>query len=224
MKQLWFIMYTSTTSCKHVFNKTVYGQNLNVKPDGDQQLMMSVASDGNAIYSEVSGGAEAKFAMETNTCYAGIKSASNVTKVTFSEYSWKKRRFFLLFWLVLMLLLATVAACITLGVEISKLKSETASLKSELSKQSQNYSALLSIMPELSTSNDNFNASLFQLNTSLVDQIQQLSTSISKINNSLATNSANFAVASCAALPPPPPLATTGSLPPMALLCVCTVT
>ena len=40
--------------------------------------MMSV---GNAIYSEVSDGAKAKFTMETNTCYAGIMHASNATKV-----------------------------------------------------------------------------------------------------------------------------------------------
>ena len=54
----------------------------------------------------------------------------------------KKTRLFL-FLLLLMLLLAAVAACITFAAEISKLKSETASLKSELSKQSENYSALV---------------------------------------------------------------------------------
>ena len=50
---------------------------------------------------------------------------------------------------LLMSLLLTVAACITLGAEISK-------LKSELSKQSQNYSALVDKIQQLtSTSLEN---------------------------------------------------------------------
>ena len=144
---------------------------------------MSAVTDGNAIYSEVSDGAGAKFTMETNACYAGIKSASNATK---SKYSWKKRRFLLLFLLVLMSLLLTVAACITLGAEISK-------LKSELSKQSQNYSALVDKIQQLtSTSLENETR-----NVTNDSSIQEYESSIN------VSHERNFTmtVISCSALP-----------------------
>ena len=94
-----------------------------------------------------------------------------------------------------------------------------ASLKSEILKQSQNFSALLKITPELSTSIHNFNSSLFQLNTSLqnqnypalVDKIQQLSTKINNTqeckcmsNTSLENKTRNDSmhINNCSSLPP----------------------
>ena len=67
-------------------------------------------------------------------------------------------------------------------------------------------------------------ASFQQLNSSLNGQYSALNDNFQQLNSSISCLYANLPAASCAALPPSSPLVTTASLPPMALLCMYTVT
>ena len=142
----------------------------------------------NAVYSDVAAASGKEFTISENKCYGDV----GYTKTNAESKAMRKAgskcsscvqvSVFPLLAIVIVSLLATVGACITLGLEIAQLKSDTATHQ-----ESQN---------------------------ALVSRIE--STEILLLQT--------FLYPPVLLSLPPPPRATTGSGPPMALLCVCTVT
>ena len=126
-----------------------------------------------------------------------------------------KRTLLALFVVVLALFVATAAACIALGIEISKLKSE-ASVEPQLvgTVPQEDFSNLYdevwllntSFNRQLSQTYTKLNSNIEQVETSLCDKIQRLNDLIDRVNSSLGSGlRANVPAASCAALPPSSP-------------------
>ena len=128
--------------------------------------------------------------MDENVCYEAPKLSSTSFKYSVKgnnsllQDSCIKKGFLLLFVLLLALLLGTVCACIAFALEISKLKSETASLQVVSAfQQSQN---ALEIKLENSTreSNEYFNATLNLIYQQLNQHYSALDEKLQGLNSS----------------------------------------
>ena len=152
---------------------------------------MSCANDD---YAEIYKKGARTFSMDENVCYEGIKQhcsdSNNSAGIKQGKdslalpISCSKKAFLLLFVLMIALLLGTVCACIVLTLEISTLKSEMLSLQKE-TKQSQNATEMN--IENLSQQQLSF-AENQQLNTSLGENIRQVSAANQQLNMSLGEN------------------------------------
>ena len=149
---------------------------------------MSCANDD---YAEINEKGVRTFSMDENVCYEGIKQhcsdLNNSAGIKQGKdslalpVSCSKKAFLLLFVLVIALLLGTVCACIVLTLEMSTLRSEMFSLQKE-TQQSQNATEMN--IENLSQQQLSF-AENQQLNTSLGENIRQLSAANQELNMSL---------------------------------------
>ena len=129
----------------------------------------------NAVYSEVADTTGKGFIMSENKCYGDVDYTSRTAESKSSSCT--KVPVFLVLALVIASLLATVSACIALGLEIAQLKSDTAT-------HQESQSALVSRVK----------------NTEIL--LQQL---MEVLNSTLSGAHANIPTHSCAALPPSSP-------------------
>ena len=151
---------------------------------------MSCAND-DTVYAEINQTGARNFSMDENVCYEGIKQRCSDLKNSAGNeqennslalpISCSKKAFLLLFVLVIALLLSTVCACVVLALEISTLKSEMFSFQKE-TQQSQNASEMK--IENLSQQQLSF-ADNQELNTSLGENIRQLSAANQQLNMSL---------------------------------------
>ena len=181
----------------------------------------------NAVYSEVADTTGKGFIMSENKCYGDVGYTSRTAGPKSSSCT--KVPVFLLLALVIASLLATVSACIALGLEIAQLKSDTAT---HLESQSALVNEILQLK---ATQQESQNAlvrrvesaenEILQLNNvsslnvqqiqgyclALDDRIQQLNVAIEMLNSSMGSGAhVNDPAPSCAVSLPPPPRATTG--------------
>ena len=167
-------------------------------------VCLSIMSDcDNAVYSEVADTGKG-FTMSENKCYGDVGYTSRTTKSKSSSCT--KVPVFLLLALVIASLLATVGACIALGLEIAKLKSDIATHQES---QSALVRRVESAENEILQLNTSFNVSSVNVQQiqgyylALDDRIQQLNVAIEMLNSSLGSGAhANDPAPSCAALPP----------------------
>ena len=129
----------------------------------------------NAVYSEVADATGKGFTMSENKCYGDVGYAPRTA--VYKSSSSTKVPVFLLLAIVIVSLLATVSACIALGLEIAQLKSDTATHQ-----ESQN--ALVSRIESTEI---------------LLQQLMEV------LNSTLSGAHANIPTHSCAALPPSSP-------------------
>ena len=138
------------------------------------------ASSGNdeAVYAEVHETPAEKFSMDENACYEDIKSCSakstDFKKENSLAHDQPCKGVFVVLMVALLLLLGTISACIAFAVEISKLKSETFSLKMESASQ-QSLNALETELENLTQ----------QLNSSVMSFNKQLNSSVMSFNKQL---------------------------------------
>ena len=160
----------------------------------------------NAIYSEVAG---EKFDGQSGASPIPVSTAGQGDSGKVSKNS---RAIIVLFVLMLALLLTMVAACVAFAVEVSKLKSETASLSAVSSFQQPLIENLTQqLRQELLRSNQQLNSSIRMTNQQLVQEYA-------------ARGQYEFSLWTPVPLSLPPPHPdTTGPGPPLAPLCACIV-
>ena len=178
----------------------------------------------NAVYSEVTDATKKVFTMSENKCYGDVGYSKTIRIAESKSFLCTKVPVFLLLALVIASLLATVSACIALGLEIAKLKSDTAThlesqsaLANEIlqlkATQQESQNALVSRVEsaenEILQLNNVSTVNVQQIQgyyLALDDRIQQLNVAIEMLNSSLGSGShANDPAPSCAALPPSSP-------------------
>ena len=179
-------------------------------------LTMSTPSHfDNAVYSEVAAASGKAITMSENKCYGDV----GYTKINDKSKAMRKAgskcsscaqvSVFTLLAIVIVSLLATVGACIALGLEIAQLKSDAATHQ-----ESQNalVSRVESAQNEILQLNTSFNVSSSNVQQiqgyylALDDRIQQLNVAIEMLNSSLGSGAhANVPAPSCAALTPSSP-------------------
>ena len=151
----------------------------------------------NAVYSEVGAAS-----MTENKCYGDVGYTSKTTRTAESKSSCTKVPVFLLLALLIVSLLATISACIALGLEIAKLKSDTATHQESQSALARRVESAENEILQLNS----FNVSSVNVQgycLALDDRIQQLNVAIEMLNSSLGSGAhANGPAPSCAALPP----------------------
>ena len=146
--------------------------------------------------------------MDENICYEGVKPLSTDLKYstdlkTGTDSSSCRKVNVALFLLVLALLLGTVCACIAFAVEISKMKSETASLvsKNDLESKIQNLSQQMSMCySALDEKIQDLNASssmAYQLFSQLTQQVNMTT----QLVHTLRGQHSSYPTFSCNALP-----------------------
>ena len=165
-------------------------------------VSISIMSDcDNAVYSEVADATGKGFTMSENKCYGDVGYTSRTAEPKSSSCT--KVPVFLLLALVIASLLATVGACIALGLEIAKLKSDTATHQNVLVRRVE------SAENEILQLNNVSSVNVQQIQgyyLALDDRIQQLNVAIEMVNSFLGSGAhANVPAPSCAALPPSSP-------------------
>ena len=162
-------------------------------------VCLSIMSDcDNAVYSEVADATGKGFTMNQNKCYGDAGYTPRTTGPKSSSCTNYKVPVFLLLALVIASLLATVSACIALGLEIAQLKSNTAT---HLESQSALANEILHLKSNTASQQESQNALVSRIESTEI-LLHQLTAAIEMVNLSLGScTHANIPVPSCAALP-----------------------
>ena len=158
----------------------------------------------NAVYSEVDASGK-EFTMSENKCYGDVgytktNAESKAMRKAGSKSSCAQVSVFSS--ILIALLLATLGACIALGLEIAQLKSDTATHQES---QSALANEILQLKSNTASQQESQNALVSRIESTEI-LLQQLTAAIEMVNSSLGSGThTNDPAPSCAALPPSSP-------------------